>query len=76
MKLVSFLNTQNEERAGFWSEGKTYDLQRSAAAISIKLPSTMAMLLAGEERLMDLARKAHDATDHVLPFGRASGSVY
>ncbi|OGQ14037.1 MAG: fumarylacetoacetate hydrolase [Deltaproteobacteria bacterium RIFCSPHIGHO2_02_FULL_40_11] len=41
MKLLSFLNSKNEERLGFWFNQKTYDLQNCAQAQSLTLPSTM-----------------------------------
>lgn len=56
MKLVSYLN-KKEERLGILYNDKVYDLQKSAAFIKVKLPSTMKKFLEGEDVYMKLAHK-------------------
>lgn len=58
MKLISFINQSNEERAGLFVNEIAYDLSEAARTITQALPSTMAEFLKGEERMMDIARKA------------------
>lgn len=41
MKLLSFLNDQNEERLGLWHNGQTYDLAQCAKKGGLSLPSNM-----------------------------------
>ncbi len=61
MKLISFLNHDNQERAGLWVEGRSYDLFEAGRALSIELPATMAELLEGGEAALDRARKIERA---------------
>jgi fumarylacetoacetate (FAA) hydrolase len=60
MKLVSYL-IKKEERLGIFYIDKVYDLQKSAAFIKGKLPSTMKKFLEGEETYMILAHKIFEA---------------
>lgn len=61
MKLVSYRNSQGDERLGLWHGGEVFDLPAAAKGLSLELPTTMAQFLLGEERLMERARAAHDA---------------
>ncbi|MCC6963398.1 MAG: fumarylacetoacetate hydrolase family protein [candidate division Zixibacteria bacterium] len=56
MKLISFINKNNDERAGLVRDGRAFDLADAASRIGLALPGTMAEFLRGEERSMDLAR--------------------
>lgn len=60
MKFVSFLKN-NEERAGIYFNGKTYDLSASANKINIKLPSKMEDILSDWDKNFELSQKVEDA---------------
>ena len=57
MKLVSFLNENNEERLGLYLDSKIADLSNAAKKEGIELPSNMADFLKGGEDMMNQARK-------------------
>lgn len=59
MKLISY-KTKKTDRAGIFYKDKVYDLQKSAASMKIKLPSTMKELLEGENQTMNLAKKVFE----------------
>lgn len=61
MKLISFLNENNEVRTGLFFNNRIYDLQSCGSKINASLPSEMNQLLAGGERMMDDARKVEEA---------------
>jgi len=61
MKLVSFLNSNNEERLGLFVKDKTVDLSKAARVLELELPSTMNVFLQGGEAMMLEAKKVHDA---------------
>lgn len=61
MKLVTFLNSNREERLGILFDDKIYDVADAGQKLSVKLPSDINALLRMEEKGMDLARKVHDA---------------
>lgn len=60
MKFVSY-SIKKEERVGILYLDKVYDLQKSAASLKIKLPSTMKKFLDGESASMKLANKVYAA---------------
>ena len=60
MKLISY-KSKKTDRVGIFYEGKVFDLQKSAASLKIKLPSTMKEFLEGETKFMNLARKVFNA---------------
>lgn len=55
MKLVSFLNTDNNERLGIFIDGKIADMQIVGKANGMDLPSTMADFLNESEQYLPLA---------------------
>ena len=61
MKLVSFLNKNNEERAGLFLQGKVADLQENAESIGIELPCTMSEFLEGGAKNMNYAQDVEAA---------------
>lgn len=61
MKLVSFKNSQNEERIGLFVNDSTIDLPQSASKLDRTLPNNMNEFLAGGERFMDIAREVENA---------------
>ncbi|MBK7091717.1 MAG: fumarylacetoacetate hydrolase family protein [bacterium] len=61
MKLVSFINQNNQERAGIFVNGSVYDLSDGARAVGASLPTTMAEFLKGEERAMEFANLVSEA---------------
>lgn len=61
MKLVSFINQNNQERAGLLLNGAVFDLSDGARAVGASLPPTMAEFLKGEERAMEFARMVEEA---------------
>ncbi len=61
MKLISFINQINQERAGLFVNGAPYDLSNGARSVGISLPATMAELLNGEERSMESIYLVEDA---------------
>jgi fumarylacetoacetate (FAA) hydrolase len=60
MKFVSY-QIKKEERVGIYYQEMVFDLQKSASALKIKLPSTMKKFLDGENDYMRLAKKVFDA---------------
>ncbi len=60
MKLISFINKNNQERAGLQHAGRSYDLSDAAAALGLSLPSTMAGFLRGEEQAMTIAHRVQE----------------
>jgi fumarylacetoacetate (FAA) hydrolase len=83
MKFVSYLTDNGEERAGLFYRDKVLgifgsdnivDLASSGSTIGVELPSTMADVLNGEEKTMDLARQVDQAVkggkiDKVIEYG-------
>ncbi len=61
MKLISFINQNNQERAGILVNGAPFDLSDGARAIGASLPTTMAEFLKGEDLAFDFARMVEDA---------------
>ena len=61
MKLVSFINQNNQERAGIFADGKVYDLSDGARSVGASLPPTMAEFLKGEERAYEFALLVEEA---------------
>lgn len=61
MKLISFLNDKNRERAGLRVDDRAYDLFGAGKALSIPMPITMAELLEEGEAAMDRARRIEQA---------------
>lgn len=61
MKFVSFQNQEGAERAGLLVNGRTFDLAKSAEALSHALPSTMSEFLKDSEKNLDIARKIEQA---------------
>ncbi len=60
MKLISFINKNNQERAGLHHDGQAYDLSEAATALGQSLPGTMAEFLRGEEQAMTIARRVQE----------------
>lgn len=60
MKLVSY-KSKKSDRVGILYEAKIFDLEKSASALKIKLPSSMKEFLEGETKAMKLAKKVYDA---------------
>ncbi|ODS30532.1 MAG: Ureidoglycolate lyase [Candidatus Scalindua rubra] len=61
MKFVSFLNMLNEERLGFVSDQKVYDLRDAVKAMKMTIPSTMHDFLKDSESNLILARRIEKA---------------
>ncbi len=61
MKLVTFLNVDNEERLGLLVNERIYDAADDGEKLSLALPNNMNALLSMEEKGMELVRKLHDA---------------
>jgi len=61
MKLLTYRNQESKERLGFQIDDAIFDMQQCAQSQSIDLPDNMAAFLLGGERVMDLARKVHEA---------------
>lgn len=59
MKLVSY-KSKKSDRVGILYEDKIFDLEKSASALKIELPSTMKEFLEGETKSMKLAKKVYD----------------
>jgi fumarylacetoacetate (FAA) hydrolase len=57
MKFVSYVNGRGEERAGLFVQGRTLDLQESAATMLVPLPSTINGLLEGWPRTFEQAQR-------------------
>ena len=55
MKLISY-ERNYEERAGIFYEDKIYDIQENAFEIKEDCPSTIGLILKGEEELMNVVR--------------------
>lgn len=70
MKLVSY-KSKKADRVGILFEDKVYDLQRSATALKIKLPSTMKEFLDGGSRTMKEANKILSA----IKKGKVKGGI-
>lgn len=61
MKLVTYLDSKKQQRAGILVDGNIFDLEQGAAKISLKLPYSVRCLLElGESGLND-ARKVEEA---------------
>lgn len=61
MKFVSFQNQEGAERAGLLVNGHTFDLEKSGAALSHTLPSTMGEFLKNSEKNLEIAKKIDQA---------------
>ncbi len=60
MKLVSFLNGENQERLGLYINGSIIDLQKTAAHFSVDLPSNMNDFLNGSATYLDKAKELNE----------------
>lgn len=60
MKFVSFLNSNNEERLGFYCNSTIYDLAKKASKLGMTLPSKMSDLLLNFDSHLDNARKVEE----------------
>jgi fumarylacetoacetate (FAA) hydrolase len=60
MKLITFLNKNNAERLGIFSNNNVYDLQSAGSKLGFELPSDILSLLNGGEKLMDRASVAEN----------------
>lgn len=61
MKLLTYRNREGKERLGFQIDDGIFDMQQCAHDQGVELPDNMAAFLLGGERVMDLARKVHEA---------------
>lgn len=60
MKFISFLNLQNEERAGLFVDGKIIDLELAARELCQDMPKTMSGVLKGQPGTVKLAKEIED----------------
>lgn len=63
MKLVTFVNTDKEQRLGLYIQDKVIDLQKCGEKLSISMPSNMLCFLQAGEELMDKAREIETAVN-------------
>lgn len=61
MKLVTYLNTNNEENIGFILDGQVYDLIQGAREVGDELPLSMKEFLRGLPETLELARKVEQS---------------
>jgi fumarylacetoacetate (FAA) hydrolase len=61
MKLVSFKNQHNQERAGLFVDKQTYDLAEAGRVLGADLPSTMNELLSAGNKAIEAARNVERA---------------
>lgn len=61
MKLVTFLNGNNEERLGLFHDGKVADLRKKARTMGFEIPSGMNEFLAGGEKFIEIAQRVDKA---------------
>jgi fumarylacetoacetate (FAA) hydrolase len=61
MKLVSFKNQHNQERAGLFVDTQTYDLAEAGRVLGADLPSTMKELLSAGNKAIEAARNVERA---------------
>ncbi len=61
MKLVSFLNANDQERVGLVIDGHTVDLRVCARELGLELPATILPLLEGGDKLMEGVREVESA---------------
>ncbi|MCH8802234.1 MAG: fumarylacetoacetate hydrolase family protein [Chloroflexi bacterium] len=67
MKLVSFRNSNCQQRLGLIVNERVYDMQSSAAGLGFEMPSNMNIFLEGGNQMMDAARKVEAAVDQITP---------
>ncbi|MCH9031926.1 MAG: fumarylacetoacetate hydrolase family protein [candidate division Zixibacteria bacterium] len=61
MKLISFLNKDNSERAGIIVDNRVYDIAKSSALLSLEIPSDMLEILRMESDGMNKCRELEKA---------------
>jgi fumarylacetoacetate (FAA) hydrolase len=57
MKLVTYINQENQERLGLFINGKVADLRDAASKMALILPNSMNEFLQGGTEFMETARK-------------------
>lgn len=61
MKLISYVNHNNDTRIGYILEDKIYDLAKGAHELCCELPSKMKLFLKDAEEVLDVAKKVENA---------------
>jgi len=71
MKLVTYLNSNNEQRLGILVNGNIFDAAENGKKLSLTLPSDINALLRLEEQGMELAHKVDEAAKD----GKVDGGI-